>query len=459
VDDERSRSSLRPKLWCLLVGGLVVTVNGAASLPRSTPSFARPEYYNVGAFPTSVAIGDLNGDGKPDLAVANTASDTMSVLLNRGRGRFERSRFDKTGAGPYRVAIGDLNGDGKPDVAVADYGAGTVSILMGRGDGNFEPKVDYGVGGGPWQVAIGDLNGDGKPDLAVANSDDDTASVLLNRGDGTFEPKVDYHTGSAPISVATTDLNGDGKPDLATTNALGNTVSVLLNRGDGTFEGKLDYQTGGGPYDLAIGDVNGDGKLDLATANYDADYGDTASVLLNQGDGSFAPKVDYRAVGAPTGVALIDLNGDGRLDLVVAASDDEAITVRLNGGDGTFRARWDYSVGSPTSIAAGDLNVDGRPDLVTTNDLIPGSVTVLRNAFGLCKVPAVRGKRLLAAEQLIALANCSDGKIRRAYSKTVKRGRVISEKPRPETVRPKSSKVDLVVSLGPRVSGRRGPSG
>ena len=455
------RPSRKRKLCCLLfvgVVGAVFTLSGAA-LTGSTPSFARPVYYGVGAFPTSVAIGDLNGDGKPDLAVANTASDTMSVLLNKGRGRFERSRFDRTGAGPYRLAIGDLNGDGKPDVAVANYGPRTVSVLMGRGNGSFRPKVDYGVGGDPWQVAIGDLNGDGKPDLAVANSYDDTASVLLNKGDGTFEPKVDYQTGSAPVSVAIADLNGDGKPDLATTNTFGNTVSVLLSRGDGTFEGKLDYQTGGGPYDLAIGDVNGDGKLDLATANYDDDYGDTASVLLNRGDGSFAPKVDYRAVSAPTGVALTDLNGDGRLDLVVAAGDDEAITARLNGGNGTFGARWDYSVGSPTSIAAGDLNGDGRPDLVTTNDLIPSSVTVLRNAFGLCKVPAVRGKRLRTAEQLIALANCSNGKIRHAYSKTVKRGRVISEKPRAETVLPKSSKVNLVVSLGPRVSARRGPSG
>ena len=444
-------------LLLLCVVGAVFTLSGAA-LTRSTPSFARPEYYSVGHFPTSVAIGDLNGDGKPDLAVANTASNTMSVLLNGGRGGFRRDDYYRTdyrtGVGPYRLAIGDLNGDGKLDVAVANYGPRTVSVLMGRGNGSFEPKVDYPVGGDPWQVAIGDLNGDGKPDLAVANSYDDTASVLLNKGNGTFEPKVDYQTGSAPISVAIADLNGDGKPDLATTNTFGNTVSVLLGRGDGTFEGKLDSQTGGGPYDLAIGDVNGDGKLDLATANYDEDGGDTASVLLNRGDGSFALKVDYKAVSAPTAVALTDLNGDGRLDLVVAASDDEAITVRLNGGDGTFRARWDYSVGSPTSIAAGDLNGDGRPDLVTTNDLIPGSVTVLRNAFGLCKVPAVRGMRPSTAERAIAFADCSNGKIRHAYSKTVRPGRVISEKPRPETVLPRSSKVNLVVSLGPRLNRR-----
>jgi len=441
----------------LLIGGIgaVVTLSGAASVPGPRPPFAAPRGYLVGVFPTSVAIGDLNRDGKADLAVANTVSNTMSVLLNKGRGSFERSRFYGTGNGPYRLAIGDLNGDDRPDVAVANYGSSTVSVLMGRGDGSFKPRVDYPVGGGPWQVAIGDLNADGKPDLAVANSDPNTVSALLNEGDGSFEPRVDYPTGRAPISVAIADLNGDGKPDLTTTNAEANSVSVLLNRGDGTFEGKLDVQTGGGPYDLAIGDVNGDGKPDLATANYDGDGGDTASVLLNKGDGGFAAHVDYGVAGAPLAVVLTDLNGDGWLDLVTAAGDDEAITVHLNHKDGTFRGRLDDSVGGPTGMAAGDLNGDGRPDLVTTNDFIPsGNVIVLINAFGHCAVPFVRGMTLLRAEHEIAGADCSVGKIRHRYSKRVQRGRVISGRPKAGTLLPKNGKVDLVVSLG-RLLNRR----
>jgi len=430
--------------------GAVVTLNVAAwTVPGPKPPFAPPREYLVGAFPTSVAIGDLNRDGKPDLAVANTVSNTMSVLVNRGHGRFERSRFYKTGGGPYRLAIGDLNGDGRRDVAVANYGSKTVSVLMGRGDGSFRPKVDYPVGSGPWQVAIGDLNGDGKPDLAVANSDPNTVSVLLDNGDGTFEPRVDYATGAAPISVAIADLNGDGKPDLATTNYLGNTVSVLLSRGDGTFHDKIDYSTGDGPYDLAIGDVNRDGKPDLATADYGSDSGDSDSVLLNAGDGSFSAHVDYGAAGAPLAVELTDLNGDGWLDLVSAAGDDEMITVHLNHGNGTFRGRWDDFVGGPTGMAAGDLNGDGKPDLVTTNDFSPsGSVIVLLNAYGRCIVPAVKGRRLADAERKIAGANCATGKIRYAYSKWFKRGRVISEQPKRETVLPKNGKVNLLVSLG-----------
>src|SRR5947209_7940441 len=133
-------------LGCLLLvgwAGAVLTVSGAASPRAPKPSFARPESYEVGYFPTSVAIGDLNGDVKPDLAVANTVSNTASVLLNKGHGGFERSRYFRTGVAPYRLAIGDVNGDGKPDVAVANYGGATVSVLTGRGDGSFEPKVDY----------------------------------------------------------------------------------------------------------------------------------------------------------------------------------------------------------------------------------------------------------------------------------------------------------------------------
>ena len=142
--------------------------------------------------------------------------------------------FD-TGLNPQSVAIGDLNGDGKPDLVTANYNynSGTVSVLLGNGDGTFVPKADYATGTGPYSVAIGDLNGDRKPDLVAANSTTNTASVLLGNGDGSFGAKTDYGTGFYPVSVAIGDVNADGKPDLVVANSTSQTVSVLLNAGGG----------------------------------------------------------------------------------------------------------------------------------------------------------------------------------------------------------------------------------
>ena len=259
-------------------------------------SFQAKVDYATGDLPDSVAIGDLNGDGKPDLATANNGEDSVSVLLNRGDGSFEAKRDYPTGDHPYSIAIGDLNGDGKPDLITANIEGGeggSVSVLLNRGDGTLQTKRDYAAAGG--SVAIGDLNGDGKPDLVTAgvsglrdlNGDGKpdlvitSASVRLNRGDGTFRTRRDYAAGGDSVAIG--DLNSDGKLDLATANGADdeNSVSVLMNRGDGTFQAKRDYATVAGPRSVAIGDLNGDGKPDLATANFGDGGADTISVLIN----------------------------------------------------------------------------------------------------------------------------------------------------------------------------------
>ena len=437
---------------------------GASALPSaSAPSFARARSYATGRTPYSVGIGDLNGDGRSDLVTANLRANTISVLLNRGDGSFRAKLTYATGAFPQAVAIGDLNGDGKPDLVTAGGGIGngnTVSVLLNRGDGTFGDTADYPTGNNATSVAIGDLNGDGKPDLAIANfgyGTGNTVSVLLNRGDGSFEPRRDYTISDGPISVAIADLNRDGKLDLATANP-GGTVSVLLNTSEGSFQA-IDYETGVAPASVAIGDLNGDGKPDLATANRSG----TVSVLLNRGDGSFRGKRDY-ATGAfalTNSVAIGDLNGDGKPDLATANQDADAISVLLNRGDGSFRAKLGYATGhAPVSIAIGDLNGDGRADLATA-DSGAKTVSVLLNTPGLCAVQYVEGKTLPAAKRTLSRANCRVGTIRRAYSKRprpgspsrwVKRGRVISQKPYFGAVRPGGSKVDLVVSRGRRTS-------
>ena len=183
---------------------------------------------------SSVALADLNGDAKLDLAVTNYGSSpgdpgTVLVLLGNGNGTFGSPTVYPTGTNSSSVAIGDLKGDGRLDLAVANAGSNTVSVLLGNGTGGFSAATPYATGLGPDSVAIGDLNGDGRLDLAVANHDSNTVSVLLGNVGGGFQQQTQYPTGLGPSSVAIRDLNGDGKLDLAVANADSNNVTVLLN--------------------------------------------------------------------------------------------------------------------------------------------------------------------------------------------------------------------------------------
>jgi hypothetical protein len=190
-------------------------------------------------------------------------------------------------------------------------------------------------------------------------------SVLLNNGNGTLQAAFDVVTGAPNRSVAIGDVSGDGSPDLvaASPSAETNTVSVLRNMGSGTsYYPKVDYATGLYPFSVAIGDVNGDGKLDLVTANLDAK---SVSVLLNSGDGTFQP--NYATGVNPVSVTIVDLNGDGKRDVVTSNSGGtNSVSVLLGNGDAMLQGKADYGTGAdPVSLAAGDLNGDGKPDLAT----------------------------------------------------------------------------------------------
>ena len=365
-------------------GGSGSSSGGGA--PDGGPSCAA---YTAGLGPTSVAVGDFNGDGKPDLVVVNAGDNinasNVSVFMNQGGGAFAPEVTYAVGIDPWSVAVGDLNGDGKPDLAVVDtIGAsgsnGTISVLLNKGVGTFAAQVTYAVGEAPYSVAVGDLNGDGKPDLAVANSVDNTVGVLLNDGKGTFAAQVAYPVGSSPHSVAMGDFNGDGKLDLAVVNngnggggQGGNTVSVLLNAGGGAFSTQVIYPVGIAPISVAVGDFNGDGKPDLAVAN---NSDDTVSVLLNVGAGTFAGQVAYPVGSGPLSVAVGDFNGDGRPDLATANWDDFNASVLLNVGGGGFGAQTTYAAGeNPCAVATGDFNGGNASGLAVANR--GGSVSVL----------------------------------------------------------------------------------
>jgi len=331
--------------------------------------FAPKVDYSTGAssYPMSVAIGDLNGDGKADLATANYWNAKISVLINNGDGTFAAHVDYTAGTNPESIAIGDLDGDGDADLAVANYTSNRVSVFINNGSGIFAAKVDYVTGTGPISVAIGDVSGDGKADMAVTNYASTSVSVFINNGNGTFAAKVDYPTGAGtgPRSVAIGDLSGDGKADLAVANNASNVAQIFINNGSGTFAAKVDYPLGGSARSIAIGDLDGDGDADLATANFS---NPNASVLMNNGNGTFATKVDYTTGSSPTSVAIGDLDGDGDADLAVANDGTLLVSVLLNNGNGTFAAKVDYTTtASPQSVAIGDLSGDGKRDLVTAN--------------------------------------------------------------------------------------------
>ena len=372
-----------------------------------------PTYGSGGYYDESVAVADVNGDGKPDLVVTDQCSDSgcknhgfVGVLLGKGDGTFQSvGTYDSGGYNAFSVAVKDVNGDGKPDLVVANVCAtsncstgGAVSVLLGNGDGTFQAAKSYGSGGqDAYSVAVEDVNGDHKPDLLVTNycadsncSTEGSVGVLLGNGDGTFRAAVTYGSGGFhTVSVTVGDVNGDGKPDLLVTNdcvdqdcATGN-VGVLLGNGNGTFQAAVTYASGGEePESAAVADVNGDGKLDLLVANAICAPGcatGSVGVLLGNGDGSFQSAVTYDSGGfGAESVAAMDVNGDGNPDLLVAntcVTDgafncvNGSVGVLLGNGDGTFQAPVSYGSDGTgaASVAVRDVNGDGNPDVLVAN--------------------------------------------------------------------------------------------
>jgi len=314
-------------------------------LQNTDGSFVLPTRFGLGRAPANLAIADVNGDGRPDLVAANADDQTVTVrLADPARpGFFSPAVLLSTpGRTPLDVAVGDLNGDGNPDIVVAASGANNVMIfLQGATTGTFLAPVLLPVGGDPQAVTVADLDGDGQPDIAAATTAN-TVSVLRQIQ---FSPTlvaqsaVDFPTGVQPVAIKAADLNGDGKLDLVTANfgaALSPNnqgLSLLLQTTPGSFAAPVSYATGYRASGLAVGDLNGDGQPDIAVAcaGLPGDPG-AVSVILHSAPaaatpGVFLGAVNYTGAWGPMGVAIADMDGDGLPDLVVADGD---ITVRYN---------------------------------------------------------------------------------------------------------------------------------
>jgi hypothetical protein len=341
------------------------SVNAAVNL-----GFAPAVTYATLQGPSDLAIGDFNADGKADLAAVDYSASKVSILLGAGNGTFAAHVDYDAGAGPVGIATGDFNGDGKTDLVIADNNGSALRVLFGSGTGTFGSPLSLPVGSAPQGVAVGDLNLDGKADIVAANSGSNSVSVFLGNGDGSFQTVTYPLGGSGPRGVAIGDFNGDGIPDLAVAMNGTGAIYVLLGNGNGTFQTITGFNAAS-PFYVTVADVNGDGKEDLlaSSLNLSAGTGNTVSVLLGNGNGTFQSYKSYtNGLASPgsgiRGLTVGDFNADGLPDVVLANWGAAVVSLLLNNGDGTFGSLATIPVGQgPADVAVGDFNGDGSPDI------------------------------------------------------------------------------------------------
>jgi hypothetical protein len=319
------------------------------------------------AGPSGVVTTSLRSNGFQDIVTANQGANSISVFLGNGDGTFATRTDFPVGNGPVALVTADFNGDGKPDLAVVNATDETVSILLGNGDGTFTAGPILATGHGPVAILTADFNSDTHADLAVVNATDNTVSIFLGDGTGHFNPAPTpvIVTGANPQGITTADFNSDTHPDLAVTNQSGDTVSIFLGKGDGTFSGGATFATGNGPTGICTADFNADGRPDLAITNQ---TDNTVSILLGNGDGTFQAQTTFATGAEPVAILTADFNGDGVPDLVTANKTDSTVTVLIGAGQGNFVNFAAVPVGAgPVALAAADFNGNTLPDLVVAD--------------------------------------------------------------------------------------------
>lgn len=360
----------------------------------TTPSFAAGTTNNASNNPFDIAVGDLDGDGKPDIAATNGGGGNVSVFRNTSTtGSISYAAAQTYTDGPngqsiYGVAFGDLNNDGKLDMVVSDYDSGKIDVFINTstvGNISFAARVRFAVVHA-WTVRINDLDADGRPDIVVTDDDQNKFSYFRNvyTGSGTFTTsslaaRVDISMpGTNPDGLAIGDIDGDGKPDIALSCFNGtNKLYIFRNTtsapGSISFAAAVSFAGISAPYSLAIGDLDGDGKADVTVSDDGA-----SNVVVYPNNGSigtisFATPIDLATNDPGTSLALADFTGDGKVDIGFPNSngDNGVISVFANTstvGHISFASHVDFSASSEAwGLAGVDMDGDGKPDMVVAN--------------------------------------------------------------------------------------------
>ena len=386
----------------------IVTFTGGGSINSS--SLANKIDFVTDLHPNGIAIVDLDGDGKPDLATPNNYSTSgqpasISILRNTSSAgiiSFAPNQDMNTGVTTYAIAAGDLDGDGEPDLvssSIADQNISVFRNTSSSGIVTFAPKMDIASESSPYGIAIGDIDGDGKPDIAVVNATANSVSLFRNTstiGIISFAPKIDFITALFPQALSIGDFDGDGKPDIAVTNKFSYSFSVFGNistPGNISFNARKDITCGSGnePNGLTVADLDGDNKLDLAVViSISSSNNSFAQIFRNTSASgnllfSFATSVTG-GVNESYHVAAGDINGDGRPDLVLAVTNQGTTKIfQNNSTEGVFNfagAETFNSGFAPYAIGIGDLDADGKPELITT-EFTMDKISVFKNRSGL----------------------------------------------------------------------------
>jgi uncharacterized repeat protein (TIGR01451 family) len=382
----------------LLYSAVALTLFIALGQPEKSVAvdFAPAEAYAVGSSPSAIIVGDFNGDGKSDLAVANLASGDVSVLLNKGDGTFQAAATSPAGTAPQALAAGDFNGDGKLDLVVINQGiptsgnSGAIFFLPGNNDGTFQAPVPIEADQFPASVAVADLNADGKPDLILGDASRGTLTVLLGKGDGTFQKPATITLASSGLvaALAVNDFNADNKADIVAVISPG-PVFMLLGNGDGSFHTPAQITTALTSAHLLTGDFNADGKLDLVLRSETPRPPscrrppcfslDRFQVFTGNGDGTLNASTPVTLINLSAGnLAAGDFNSDSKPDLIVARGGSGVLYLGRN--NTTFLSLPPLWTGLGTFVVAADLNGDNLSDLAVTDTAKNNVVVFLNNS-------------------------------------------------------------------------------